>query len=203
MKFGRLTVLRMMDERRNNHIVWECKCDCGSTCQVLGYHLKRGDTKSCGCLEKENLNRLICNRVKHNFTKDPEYNSIYAIWKSMRERCRNPKDKRFNRYGGRGISICSTWEDPKKFVEWALLNGYKKGLTIDRKNNDGNYSPENCHFVPLKENNRNNSNVRVTYDIVDKIRKEYEKGLKQKEIANRYGISQQTVSKIVNYKTWN
>lgn len=86
---------------------------------------------------------------------------LYRRYNHMKERCSNPNDKRYNRYGGRGIRVCDEWlQDYNSFETWALNNGYKPGLSIDRIDNDGNYSPDNCRFVTLAENNQNRGTSR-------------------------------------------
>lgn len=203
LRFGRLTVVRMDKERKNTHIVWECKCDCGNTCHVLGYAMHYGNTKSCGCLEQENRLTFSQFNTKHNYSNDPVLCHVYHVWKSIKGRCRRKTDKRYHRYGGRGISICSEWEDPVNFVNWAIANGYRRGLTLDRIDNDGNYCPENCRFISIRENNRNSSNTHLTMSDIASIRAEYKTGnFKQVDIACKYGITQQTVSKIINYRSW-
>lgn len=78
----------------------------------------------------------------------------------MRNRCENPKREKYKDYGGRGIKVCDEWHNVSNFVSWALNNGYEKGLQLDRKDNNGNYCPENCHFVTPKENSRNRRNTK-------------------------------------------
>lgn len=81
---------------------------------------------------------------------------LYRRYCHMKERCYNPKDKRYHRYGGRGIKICDEWlEDYEKFEKWSLENGYEQNLVLDRINNDGDYSPNNCRYVTISENNQN------------------------------------------------
>lgn len=81
---------------------------------------------------------------------------IYKAWQSMRQRCNNPKDKNYSDYGGRGISVCDEWnKGPEAFVLWALLNGYQDGLSIDRKDVNGNYCPENCRWATATQQARN------------------------------------------------
>jgi hypothetical protein len=83
---------------------------------------------------------------------------LHKVWLNMNNRCENPRFHAWHRYGGRGISVCPEWRSSAKaFIDWALANGYQRGLQIDRIDNDGNYDPDNCHFVTRIENNRNRS----------------------------------------------
>lgn len=157
-QYGRLTVKEKSHTKkysRNTAIYWLCECECGNESIVKTSHLKDGKIQSCGCLEKENLNK-ISGQVTHGQTKT----KLYYVWNSMRMRCRNPKTDNYHNYGGRGITICDEWNQSfEPFYEWAISNGYKQGLTIDRINNDGNYEPSNCRWSTWKQqaNNRRNS----------------------------------------------
>lgn len=82
---------------------------------------------------------------------------LYNVWKEMRQRCNNPKHKHYKRYGDRGIKVCKEWDDPEAFYNWAVNNGYKEGLTLDRINNDKGYSPDNCRWATIKEQCKNRS----------------------------------------------
>lgn len=195
-KFGRLTVIKRLHVNKNKFIVWECKCDCGKTIHQLSYPLRQGEVKSCGCLNTEmRLERI----TTHGLSKLP----IYKVWKSMKKRCYAESDKRYHRYGGRGIIVCDEWlKSPESFIRWAISNGYKEGLTIDRIDNDDNYLPNNCRFVTIAKNNRNSSNTHLTETNIKEIRSLHSSGMMQIDIAPLFGISQQSVSKIVNNKTW-
>lgn len=83
---------------------------------------------------------------------------LYGVWRTMWHRCNNPKRAKYKDYGGRGVSICGAWNDPNCFMDWAEQNGYKAGLQLDRIDNDGNYSPDNCRWATPKENSRNRRN---------------------------------------------
>lgn len=155
-RFGRLTVINDLGRQGRNHYTY-CKCDCGKEVRVPLYNLNSGKTSSCGCLAKENtIKRSLTHGLAH---KHP----LYGVWKQMKERCCNPNHHAYKDYGGRGISVCKEWmSDFKAYFEWAISHGWKEGLTIDRINNDGNYTPQNCRFVPLviqARNKRNNKEI--------------------------------------------
>lgn len=160
-RFGRLTVIRDSGKRYQNNcgIIWECRCDCGNTTYVLTGNLtaKRNFTASCGCMKKERF-------TKHNLYKTKVYEKLNAI----RGRCKNPNDRSYFRYGGRGITLCKEWDGPdgfQNFYDWAMSNGYKDGLTIDRIDNDKGYSPDNCRWVTQKV--QMNNTRRNRYVVID------------------------------------
>ena len=196
-RFGRLTVIERAYVDKDKFIRWKCQCDCGQICYVRGYPMRQGTIRSCGCLEKENLKKLS-QRHTHGYSKLP----VYRVWKEMRKRCSNPNDKRYKRYGGRGIKVCDEWQSAQAFVEWAFANGYKHGLTIDRIDNDGDYCPTNCRWVTAKANSRNTSLVRFSMEDAEEIRKMYVNGVTQKEIARLYHTSQGKISNIINKRIW-
>lgn len=132
------------------------KCECGSLKWINTYNVNKGCIRSCGCIRKEHPNH----------TKHGDSNTrLYKIWKGMRERCYTPSSTNYNRYGEIGISICSEWDDYSMFKIWALENGYKDGLTIDRIDGKGNYEPSNCRWATYKEQANNiKTNRLITYD---------------------------------------
>ena len=144
-QFGRWTVLRRGDKPK----FWICRCECGKVKAANIDNLKAGKSTSCGCYKAE-LGR------KHFETHGQSKTKLYAVWCAMRNRCNKPGVNGYNRYGGRGIKVCEEWQNSfVPFLGWAMANGYKEGLEIDRINNDGNYCPENCRWVTRFENMQN------------------------------------------------
>lgn len=148
-RFDRLMVLKRIEGLRSKRIIYLCKCDCGNEIEVRADSLRSRHTKSCGCLQRE--------IVKENSTKHGHSDSrLYNIWASMIQRCYNQNHIGYSNYGGRGIDICEEWkEDFGTFYNWAINNGYKEDLQIDRVDNNLGYKQSNCRFVTAKQNNRN------------------------------------------------
>lgn len=157
-KYGRLQVIEHTGFTPYGSALWKCQCECGNIVQVDGQHLRRGATKSCGCYRNE---KMSVNMRTHGLRKHP----LYTIWVNMRRRCFNPKDEAYHNYGGRGIIVCDNWnKDFKSFYDWAIVNGYKKGLSIDRINSNGNYEPANCRWatdIEQANNKRNNHIIKI------------------------------------------
>jgi hypothetical protein len=147
-RFGRLTVAERVVVINSHQTNWLCHCDCGTITVVPSTRLVRGDTQSCGCLSREQTGTR---RRTHGQSKSP----LYFTWNTMRRRCSDPHVASYSRYGGRGIFVCDAWQQFVPFQEWALAHGYQRGLQIDRIDNNGPYSPANCHFVTAKVNSQN------------------------------------------------
>lgn len=152
MKFGRLLVIeRGKTPKGYNTAFWKCKCDCGNECVVDGSLLRKGRAVSCGCRKKE----ILANHVTNHMSKT----RLFRVWSSMIYRCKHGKH-----YVDRGIKVCEEWKHFIPFRDWALSNGYDEDAafgecTLDRIDNNGNYEPSNCRFVPfiVQENNKSNN----------------------------------------------
>lgn len=153
-RFGRLLVIMPINETG-----WLCKCDCGREIKCSYSRLISGRRRSCGCLFSE---KKYVGNIKHGGTGT----RLYKIWQGMKERCYNPNNNRYYRYGARGIKVCDEWKNNYvAFEEWAVANGYQETLTIERKDNNKDYCPENCTWITKIEQASNKSNNRnITYN---------------------------------------
>ena len=156
-RFGRLKVISKTKYRNSGNIIWLCECDCGQFTMVAGGNLMSEGIKSCGCLQKEMS--LKKHFIKHGDAKHINRNPIYNVWNEMKYRCNNPNHYAYKWYGARGIGVCNEWLDYSTFKIWALNNGYKSGLSIDRIDNDGDYEPSNCQFITRSENTRKRNGI--------------------------------------------
>lgn len=154
VKMGNLTVVER-GSNKGKKVSWNCICKCGKTTNVLADNLNNQHTKSCGC--------LIAQTYKETFsTHKMSKTKLFYIWSSMKARCNNPNKDHYDYYGGRGIKVCKEWNNSfESFYKWANSNGYKEGLSIERKDNDGDYKSTNCIWVPFKKQARNRRTTRL------------------------------------------
>lgn len=191
-RFGRLIVIRLI-ETDIVGAVWKCRCDCGNEVDVRASCLRSGNTRSCGCLIRE-VDKKI--HTKHGKSDS----RLYPIWSSMKDRCYNSKHRSFKHYGSRGITVCDEWlHDFNSFYEWAMASGYDENAprgqyTLDRIDNDKGYSPDNCRWVTIKEqqNNRRSSRM-ITFNSETHTMYEWAKIL---------GMPYKTLNNRINWRRW-
>lgn len=140
-QYGRL-VVQSEEPSVNYRRFFLCECSCGNTTKVSMSHLRTGHTQSCGCLFIENPPRLV-----HGYNRKNSQHPLYHIWAQMLGRCNSPTNSSYFKYGAKGIKVCKEWHNPKVFIDWAMFNGYQKGLTLDRVNVYRDYNPNNCRWV--------------------------------------------------------
>lgn len=175
-KFNKWTVIGL-PYRKKGHIFYKCRCECGTEKDIEYSTFKRGT--SVGCIKCRN------NRYTHHMSNT----KLYWVWHGMIQRCEYPHHVGFKNYGGRGVTVCSEWHDFGVFCEWANSNGYKVGLTIERKNVDGNYCPENCTWIsPAEQAKNKRTTIKYTLNGVTKT---------QTEWARHLGIASNTLSERV------
>ncbi len=155
-RFGRLIPIESVGQNKRNGYLWQCQCDCGRKVVVSSGHLLSGHTKSCGCYSKE----LTSLRAKHGHTRTQNgkriYSKTYYTWSAMLRRCSNKNHEHYSYYGGKGIKVCDHWLGEHGFENFLADMGERpEGLTIERKNNDGNYEPSNCEWADRKTQVRN------------------------------------------------
>lgn len=181
MKFGKLTVIERA-ENAKERTMWKCMCDCGNIAIVGADMLKSGRTQSCGCLKFESRN------YTHNLSKT----RLYNIWSKMKDRCYNENSPAYKWYGARGITVCDEWlHDFQAFYDWAMANGYRDNLTIDRRDTNGDYEPSNCRWTDwVTQANNTRSTVFLTYHGETKTVTEWSKitGIKRNTLLGRKRI---------------
>lgn len=164
-RFSRWTVINEAEpkiERGNRRIrYWNCVCECGTKRAVLERSLVSGVSRSCGCYHSDIMKEVGKRTVTHGMSNS----RLYAIYKHMHNRCYNQNDIRYERYGGRGISVVDEWHNFENFMSWAFGNGYADNLSIDRIDLDKDYSPDNCRWATISEQANNKSNnQKYTYN---------------------------------------
>ena len=156
VRFDHLLVISECGRAKDGSVAWLCRCDCGVEVVVRGYSLRSGNTKSCGCLSREQT-------VSRNTTHGCYHKPWYKVYDGMMQRCghwKGSSERILRLYRDRGITVCELWRNsPRDFGDWLLSHGWRKGLQLDRIDNSLGYSPENCRVVTPKENTNNRRNT--------------------------------------------
>lgn len=183
-RFGKLVVNGIAYRKNGKRLYLKCICDCGNEKIALYDSLKRGGTKSCGCLATKEI--LSERASTHGLSKT----KLYKIWDAIKYRCYGKKSSNYERYGARGIGMCDAWRyDFMSFYEWSIQNGFKPGLSIDRIDNNGNYEPNNCRWANDYEQGANKrNNIVIEYNGETHILAEWARiiGVKYHTLLKRY-----------------
>ena len=157
-KFNSLTILGIESHNKTGHYKLLCKCDCGNQKSIRSDKVINGITKTCGC------KGIGCNAYTQKGISR-KYSNLYSCWNIMRHRCYDVNNEKYANYGARGITVCEEWRYSfEPFFNWAMANGYQKGLTIDRIDVNGNYEPSNCRWTTYIVQARNKTNNKmITY----------------------------------------
>lgn len=161
-RYGLLTIVEFSHVNKDGKSMYVCDCDCGNRCVKNGKTLKSGAVKSCGCY-KTTVTKL--RSTKHGYCVDRKKPAEYFIWRAMKDRCSNPKNKAYHNYGGRGIKVCDRWLNsfPNFIADMGMKPFY--GASIERIDNNGNYCPENCKWIHLSKQGLNQRrNKRYLFD---------------------------------------
>lgn len=194
-RFGAWTVVKFLEMQRGGSI-YACVCDCGIKRDIYRSNLISGKTKSCGCQKSQAISNA---KTTHGQARTRNGNStrLYGIWSGMLNRCTNPNNRAYLRYGGRGVSVCERW---RKFENFAADMGDPQPWeSIDRIDNDGNYEPSNCRWETATGQARNNSRTRLNDEIAFQIRAGT---LTAKEVAAITGCSHSTYYAVKRGVIW-
>jgi hypothetical protein len=180
MRFGSLVCIEYVGRTANYDSLYSCRCDCGQMSKARRNDLVSNKTRSCGCGQGKFTHGL--SRRKGIKRK------LYSVWIAMRSRCNNNTDENYKNYGGRGISVCKEWSDYFAFHEWATVNGYHEGLSLERKDNNSNYCPSNCTWIPRNQQPLNTRRLKyLTLNGETHSRREWSNitGIKKETIRGR------------------
>lgn len=181
-KFGRLSALQRA-ENRGGHTVWRVACDCGKILDVRAQHLRNGNTKSCGCLDRD---VLIARSTKHG----AHGSSAYISWAGMMSRCTNPNHTDYHLYGGRGITVDPRWHDFSVFLK--DMGQRPPKTSLDRIDTDGMYTKSNCRWATSCEQSRNKRNNRwIKFGNEQKVLSDW---------AQHFGISPSALHRMLSIK---
>lgn len=153
-KFNNWTVIKLTEKTANRQWRGIVECSCGKQFERILSQITSGRSKMCRSCSNLKCTILgAISKIHGDTVEGSEYNKLYLCWKGMKQRCYNKKATHYERYGGRGITVCDDWlNNYQKFKEWAISNNWEEHLTIDRVDIDGNYEPSNCRWIASELN---------------------------------------------------
>lgn len=196
-RFGRLIARKPTNKRYYRYVIWLCICDCGNTCLVSSGSLTSGNTRSCGCIKQERTVKMGKANKTHGMCKTLEW----EVWHAMIQRCENPNHAAYARYGGRGIKVCERWHKFENFYE--DMGDRPEGLTLERRNNEKGYYPENCYWATQKEQSNNRRplscgpNKQHWFIAINPNGKKV-RSISQHKFALQYGMASSNISKCLS-----
>lgn len=200
--FGRWTALVRKENSKSGHTQWLCRCSCGTLKIVHGNSLVRGLSRSCGCYMREVTGRMGANTRLHGFADTPEYQT----WLNMHRRCYDTTNRRWKRYGKRGIQVCVRWHRGNSDGLANFINDMgqrpSKIHSIDRINNDSHYMPSNCRWATRSEQMRNRKAFKLDPEKVRQIRLLVECGRSRASTAKMFNVSESMIDLIIWRKRW-
>lgn len=192
-RFGRLVARECVESSGppSEHR-YRCDCDCGASTTVVARSLTTGHTSSCGCLH-----------TKHGAAPRGRVTRTYRSWQLMIARCYRPEAERYPLYGGRGITVCDRWRGEHGFEHFLADMGERPaGLTLDRKDTDGNYEPENCQWADATVQARNRRTTKLTIETAREILRRLNSGETAAAIARSLGVGRTAVRDVRSGRTW-
>jgi hypothetical protein len=193
-RYGRLRVVARLPAK-NRQRYYLCHCECGNELPVRGRHLRSGNTKSCGCLKREVASQNAKNGARRGGAST---HPLYHAWHAMIARCYRPHHPMFRHYGARGITVCDRWRDDP-FAFYQDMDTRPKGTSLDRIDNDGPYSPENCRWATrhIQRVNQRRRARQLSPGNEDAFYADYLSGLTYRELAERYDKTVSSVSSLL------
>lgn len=187
--FNKWTILEYL-EKRGKEYFYLCECECGTRREVQARNIIKGGSKSCGCIQN------------HGYSQTPEYKA----WHAMKQRCYNPNNLGFNDYGGRGVRVCERWlNDPVAFIQdMGPKPSPEHSLDKDVKGGVGCllYSPETCSWQTKEQQTRHKRDTIFTQELADEVRRRYNDGATNTELAEEYGCQWGTIQNILTNLNW-
>lgn len=200
-RFGRLVAVEYSHKDKRGKSMWKCECDCGNKTVKNLILLRKGATKSCGCLLKECGKKLAAKFSGLNKTHGDSSSQEYVAWQNMKKRCFNSSSCDYYLYGARGITVCDRWLDYDNFLS-DVGRKPAPNYQLDRIDNLGNYEPGNCRWVTPSENLQNSRLAKLTVDEVELIRCLHTYGYSYAQLSRLFNLHDSTIHNAVNGVTW-